>query len=300
VNGDLYYQSLEPDVRSLVNASRFFQTAGNISISSQEQRILEFNDRSLLHAASGAYFDNRLLQTAIPVRLPQGIVHRAILPLDFVPLSTFISQQPAIWEGHLEGLQVLQLFTGDFGGLERCFAVTVSEIDGSIQLWEFTTFQRSDFNQIRTAANPNGESRVTWMIEFPAYTWGNELILKKLVAAEIWIDKLFGDVEFTLDWREDSNPCWHRWHRWQKCTSRSDSEDAGILLTYPQLNRESYVATMVIPLPAELCSQVMGRPANIGYQFQPRLTIKGWCRVRAMRLHAEQFSQPLYHQGLVC
>jgi len=38
----------------------------------------------------------------------------------------------------------------------------------------------------------------------------------------------------------------------------------------------------------------MGRPGNVGYQMQPRLTVKGFCRVRGLLLHAEQVERKLY------
>lgn len=292
VNGDLFYQSLEPGIRSLVQSTRFFTQWGNIQISSNEQRILQFNDRSLMHAASGIQFQNRLWQTALPKQTPQGIVSQAVVPMDFIPISSFNKQKEPNWEGMYEGLQILQLFQGDFGGLERAFAVTVSqapETPGEIQLWEFTGDKTE-----------NGDGRVTMVMEFPAFTWGKEFELKKLVGCEIWADRLSGTVDFTLEYRPDGAACWLPWHRWKKCSPRNSAENCLNPISYPLTPcLESYVSTMTMPRPPENCAQVMGRPANQGYQFQPRLVVHGFCRIRGLMLYAEPLGRKLY-SNLTC
>jgi hypothetical protein len=211
--------------------------------------------------------------------------------MDFVPISSFGEGKQPVWQGIMQGLQILQMFVGDFGGRDRAFAVVVSTLDNSIQLYEITDFLRSDFNTF-------GEDRVSWLIEFPAYTWGDEFMLKKLVSAELWIDKLYGTVDFTLEWRPDSDPCWKLWHRWKECSSRNSAEDCVNPITYPLVtNRESFRATRTMPHPPLNCESITGRPAHIGYQMQCRLTIKGWCRIRGLLLHAEKFLEKLYHNN---
>jgi hypothetical protein len=291
VNGDLFYQSLEPGIRSLLQAIRYFTQWGNIQISSNEQRILQFNDRSLLFAASGIYFDNRLLQTALPQRTPVGVAHDALIPMDFVPINSFNKQKEPNWEGMYEGLSFLQLFTGDFGGRERAFASVVSRVDGSIQLWELTIGDERE----------NGDGRVTMIIETPAWTWGRELDLKKMVAAEFGVDRLRGTVNFLLEYRPDSQTDWLYWHQWEVCSARNSCENAINPICYPLVEYgPCYKSTMVMPHPPIECANCnTGRPAYIGYQHQARLTIKGFCRVRTMVFHAEFVDRQLY-LGIQC
>lgn len=289
INGDLYYQSLEPGIRSLNQAIRYFQQPGNIQISANEIRILQFNDRSLMHTASGIEFNNRIWQTALPKRTAQGIVSQAIIPLDFVPISSFGKQKEPNWEGMYEGLQILQMFQGDFGGRERAFAVVVSQEAstlGQIQLWEFTE-----------GKTQNGDGRVTMVIEFPAFTWGKEFELKKLVGCEIWADRLSGTVDFTLEYRPDGAACWLPWHTWKKCSPKSSAETCFNPVSYPLTTcLESYVSTMTMPAPKPDCATVMGRPANQGYQFQPRLVVHGFVRIRGLMLYAEPMGRKLYEK----
>ena len=170
----------------------------------------------------------------------------------------------------------MQLFTGDFGGRERAFAVIHSRDDGSIQVWEMTDYLKFE----------NGDNRVSWYVEFPAYAWDDLFQLKKLDSAELWLDKLFGTVDFTAYYRPDQDPCWHLWTSWKECSARNSEEDVNHPVSYPSLPyREQYRATKVFPNPPVDCS-VTGRPSNVAYQFQVRLEIKGWCRVRGFRLHA--------------
>lgn len=296
VNGDPYFQSLEPSIRSLFSAIRYFNQPGQLEISAQETRLLQFDDRALLRYSTGAFCDNRLLESALPTQLSQGVVHKALAPLDFVPMSTFGANQQPVWEGANSGLQILQLFTGDFGGLERCFAVTVSTIDSAIELWDIGPSGAVKFDSNRS--DPN--ARIDWFIEFPAFTWGDELSLKKLVSAELWVDRLFGKVLFELDYRVDSATCWIPWRKWDECSARTSSEDCDNPIAYPLVEfGPGYKATMTMPVPPVSCECATKRPSNIGYQFQCRLKVKGYCRIRGFLMYAELVDRQLYSQ-LVC
>lgn len=291
VNGDLFFQSLEPSIRSFTTSVRNFQQWGNVPISVNEDRILQFVDRSLMKYGSGIYFDNRLLQATVPFTCPVGVAHKAIVPLNFDTISTFERQLPPCWEGMWEGLSILELSVGDFGGRERAFASSWSDANQEIQIWELT----KDFRW-----ENDGNSRVSWYIEFPAFTWGSEFTLKKLVSGELWIDKLLGEVVFKMEYRPDGDPCWYPWNQWKFCTAKNSCETVHEpVCTYPADMRESYRQTVTLPVPPRACEAVMERPANVGYQFQCRLTILGWCRIRALLLHAEQVERKLY-SNLVC
>lgn len=289
VNGDLFYQSLEPGIRSLNQSTRFFGQWANTQISANEDRILQYNDRALLRFSSGVYFDDRMLQTALPVQTSKGVVHNALIPLDFNPISTFKSTQNPNWEGMQEGLKIFQVAEGDFGGRERAFA-TILAADNSIKLWEISNFAKFDHNSA-------DENRIVWIMEFPAFTWGDETSLKKLVSGELWIDRLAGVVDFIMEYRPDGQACWLPWHAWQKCSAKNSEETVANPAAYPLIPcPESYFATMTLPLPPLTCATATNRPSNQAYQFQPRLIIKGFCRLRALYLHATKMQRQLYSQ----
>lgn len=286
INGDLYYQSLEPGIRSLVTAIRYFGQPGNTQVGVNENRILQFNDRALLRFCSGISFDNRLIMTALPKQLPQGVVHSALMPLDFTPLSTFESTAAPAWEGMYQGLNILQLFEADFGGLDRSFATVVAD-DGGIDLWELTQDERFEGN----------DKRVTWYAEFPAFNWGDNMRLKELVSSELWVDRIYGEVVFKLDYRPDGDPCWYPWHEWKKCSSRNSCEDVHNPVCYPLIEHgEAFDPGMTLPKPPLICDPISKQPTNLGFQFQCRLTVHGFCRIRGLYLYAMPRPTQLYRR----
>lgn len=288
INGDLFYQSMEPGIRSLVLAIRYYQQWGNKQLSSNLERIMRFVDRSLLDYASGIEFNNRLLQTSMPVEVARGVVHRAIVPMDFDPISSWDAESSPAWEGHYEGLDILQLFQGDFGGRQRAFCTVVSRDTGTLDLWEITDYERRE----------NGDNRVEWAIETAAYNFGKQFDMKQLESGELWIDKLFGTVDFNVQFRPDNDPCWYDWHKFQLCAARNATEAGDS--SYPTQNyRESYRANVAFPRPPHSCASNAQRPIDRGYQFQLRITIKGWCRVRAIFLHAKPLDKQPF-EGMVC
>lgn len=291
VNGDLFYQSPN-GINSLFIAIRYFQQWGNTPISKNENRILNFNDRALMANCSGIEFDNRLLQTVLPIQTPVGTAYQAIVPLDFDLVSSFGKDSAPAWEGAWEGLDFLQLFTADYGGLQRAFAVVVSRVTGKIEIWELTISERFE----------NGDNRNTWIIETPAYTWNNMFQMKRLQSLELWIDRVFGTVDFKVYYRPDQNPCWYFWHAWKECASRSACEDipTGDCPDYPmQEYCEQFRPSMVLPEPVPFCDDTIKRPTTLGYQFQVKIVVKGWARIRGLLIHAVPAEQPPF-DGMVC
>lgn len=286
-NSDLFYLTLEPGVRSLAFARRNTGQWPNVAISKNVGPIIKPSDRSLLRWCSAINFDNRLWQTCMPVSSPTvGVVSRAVALLDFDPLSSLEEQRPACWEGHYEGMPFFQLNEADFGGLQRAFGVVLTE-SGDIAVWEFT----------QDNTRENGDNRITWSVETPAWTWSDtigEHRLKKLVGGELWFDQIRGQVDVQVEYRPDFDPCWKDWHRFRMCSARNYGQ------IYPDENYgPGEGIPKVLPKPTAPCEAETLRPANLAYQFQVRLTIKGWCRVRSVHFFAEPKERMPYY-GLTC
>jgi hypothetical protein len=295
-NSDLFYQTMLPGINSLALAVRYFKQWGNKAISRNINRVLQFNDRALLRFGSGMLLNNRIYQTCLPQDSSVGVIHKAVVPLDLDPIGSFQEdlQGGAIpaWEGLSEGLDILQLFSGDYGGLERGFA-TVRGADGTIQLWEFTQSDRFE----------NGdENRVTWFFETPSFPFEDPFQLKELQAGDLWIDRLYGQVHILVEYRADDDPCWHYWVEFDQCTQRNSSEDPTNPISYPLTTyREDGRKPLTFPHPPPRECMSNGRgPAYIGHAFQLRITIKGFCRVRGLLLYASPVQRALYGNGLVC
>lgn len=286
VNSDNFYQTLEPGIRSLIFARRNQGQWANTSISSNVNRIVRRNDRGLLRYSSGINWDNRLWQTALPEQTQYGVIHRCLVSLDFDPLSTMQSQLPPVWEGHSEGVQIMQLFESDFGGLQRAFAVVLTEFN-TIAVWELT---RGDLAE-------NGDNRITWSFETPAWTWADSIgenEYKTLLNGVISFDQVWGRVDVTVEFRPDYYPCWLLWTRFDMCNARSNQEDP-YTSNYPPVDYlPGYFPNKNFGKPPDTCIAQTKQPANIGFQFQLRITIKGWAKVRSVHVFGERAERPTY------
>jgi hypothetical protein len=293
VNGDVYYLTWEPGIRSLLQATRLFSEPGNVPLSAEENRILQFNDTRLENFSTGINFDNRLLMLALPMQTAQGVVHQVLLPHNFTPISTVKNKKPPVWEGSWQGLQMFAVLEQDFDGVDRAFAITLSQnpnSPGAIELWEISTA-----DMFESLGQPT-EARVEWQLETPAFEFGDITALKKLVSLEMWVDKIYGAVEFLVEWRPDSDSCYKTWMRWSECVARDSLEGPTPAnpTPYPAVYFPGYKATMTLPKPPEVCASATGRPAHVGYQFQFRITVKGFCRVRGVWPLAEAVNRKLY------
>lgn len=292
-NSDLFYKAMD-GTRSLALAVRYFQQWGNTAISKNEDRLMQFNDRALMQYASGVEFDNRILHTELPYQTPCGPAFRALSPLDLDLITTLEEKLPPAWEGMYEGLDLLQILEGDFGGLQRCFGIARSTVTGAIEVWEMQLGGRFE----------NGDSRVTWYVEWPAFTWNRDFLRKKLDGADIWIDRLAGTVDFRMQYRTDCDLRWRDWAVWQDCECRDECEDPALQIcpppSYPTIiYGEGCRAIKTLGSPPAGCMSAMGRPSNVGYQFQPRLIIKGWCRIRGILLYSLDVDKSP-GEGIVC
>lgn len=290
VNGDLFYQTIEPGVRTLALAVRYFNQWGNTPISRNLNRLMVFQDRALLRFASGILFDNRLWQTALPKQTTVGVAHDAIMVLDFDLISSFQDKLegnpiPA-WEGIYQGVEFMQLFIGDFGGLERAFAVVHSTVDGSLQLWELSIGEQFE----------NGDNRVDWMFESASLPFNDPFQMKELQGGSLWVDRLYGTVHFLVEYRGDDDPCWHYWSEFEICTARTSCEDLVNPVCYPiQPYAEADRKPLDLPHPPEKeCMSNKMRQAMYAHAFQIRVTIKGFCRVRGYILYATPVETSIY------
>jgi hypothetical protein len=295
VNGDLFYQSID-GIRSLIQAIRYFQQLGNTALSSAESRAIDQNIRELLLYSSGIEFDQRLLQTCLPEQTAEGVIHKGLIPLDFNPVSVMGQTGQPVWEGIYQGLDFLQVLRGDYDGKQRAFGIVRSEIDHSIEVWELTNDELFDTNR-------EGEARIRWSFETPSYTWDKPFTLKELDTIELWIDQLYGTVDFTVEVKPDASPCWYYWHHWQECAPRDACELPGapVPCVYPQQPyKKQYRAMMTLPKPPSDCRAGSGtRPINKGFSFQFRITIHGYCRVRGLVVHAYEVERSAY-DGKTC
>ncbi len=297
INQDILFASTpNGDVRSLQTAIKNFQQPGQIPISNNINRVLNFNNRALLHLTSSVYHDTRFLQTVLPYTTPVGVAFQGIASLDFNPLSSFQETLPPVWDGVWEGLAVLQLFQANIGGRDRCFAAVVGE-SGGIDIWELTTTEK--FN-----VNASGVARTEWSFETASFAWGDATRLKELETLRMWLDRIVGTVEIRVEFRVDQTGCWLPWKSFKICAAKDctelvDSPCASNGYPSPAAFCEGFESDLSLPKPPQQCVPFSNRPANIGYVFQFRITLKGWARVRGLYAFALPRVQPPF-VSMVC
>lgn len=287
VNGDLWFQSYLADIRSLLTAVRYFQQWGNVSLSSNEERILEQVNVSLLFFASSIYFNNRLLNTTYPQQTPYGVVHPALIPLDLTTISTLEQQDAPNWEGQLEGLQIFQLDTMTFGNSPRAFATVLSTTNpGQFETWEIVKGQIGD-------VSATGTNRIQWQAETCSFTWGSLFQLKQLEALELWIDEIQGVLDVEVEYKPDGSSCWFPWGAFSVCTQTVNNT------TYPPtVLQPGTRKPLILGKPPQACSGENSRPSSVLYECQLRLTFLGQGRLRGFKIHATLVKRPLF-EGLI-
>jgi len=294
MNGDLMFKSLDPAIRSFTMSLRYFGSSwANPPISNNVRRVLDFEDRSLLHMTSAMEFGSRVYETCIPVRTPVGVAFSCMAVLDTDPVSTLQEQKPPVWDGVHTGLNILQVFSGNFGGLERAFAVIQSQIDGGIWVYELTSSARFDANDTGT------EVRVVMTAETPAFDWseyprslgGGMFETKRLDGLDLWVDRVFGEFIIKVEFRPDETSCWYLWDEKVICAARTSCEDMNSPVCYPTTpGSEQYRNPISFGPPTNTeCQLGNNRPVTIGFKFQLRITTKGWGRIRGHQLHSVKF-----------
>jgi hypothetical protein len=220
--------------------------------------------------------------------------------LDTDPVSTLQNQKPPVWEGISTGLNILQVFSGDFGGLERAFAVVHSAVDGAIWVWELSSSAK--FN-----GTPDDDARTEFFFETPSFDFseypkeagGGSFELKEIDGLDLWLDRVFGDVLIKLQFRPDEDQCWYDWWTTEICAARTCLEDPTTPACYPVGPKtEGYRMPISFPKPTNpVCSVGNPRPVTWGGKFQLKFTIKGWCRVRGYEFHClAKKKAPYYNQ----
>lgn len=289
VNGDMFFQSPpNGDVRSIQATLRYQQQWGYVPLSNNINRLTAVNNRSLLSGATGINFDNRLLMSALPVMTPSGIAHKALSSLDFDIISTLEERRPPAWEGAWDfsgGPFIMDLFSGDFGGRQRAFAVVWSDQRQAIEVWEIRPDILFD----------SGENRITREIEFPSFTFNDVRQLKDLETGVLWLENIRGTVNLELFYRPDGFGCWYPWFADKVCAAKNCAEqvDNPCLDTgYPLpdfCSLDGIPIRFPVPVSPPGTPNATGnyRPANIGYSFQLKLRVKGACDVRGVVLYSK-------------
>lgn len=307
-NSDLFFTTPVPSITSYLMALRYFQTWGNkSSISNNINRALQFENRALMNVSRNIEFNNYLLCAILPTATAVGTAFTSLAILDADPVSTLQTQNAPAWQGVWQGANILDLFEGDFGGLQRAFAV-VQAANGSIQVWEITYNEQSD--------NANGSSltttdkRIQWIVETPAFDFseypaargGGPFSVKEIDGLDLWLDSIWGEVLIKAEFSPDEDACFYPWFTTTVCSARNSTESVDNPIPYPvQPMSEGYQMPLSAPKPTNSdCSIGNQRPVTQAYKFRLRFTFTGWCRIRGYHLHVQPRDTTPFYRMIEC
>jgi hypothetical protein len=285
VNSDCFFRG-DINFGSLVLARRQFQLNqwGNKPISDEMQRVLQLDNQTLLNFGCAVSFDNRFLGSVSPSSGTYGVSHLGVVTLNFDPLSSLRTSDPPVWEGAWEGLNIFKLIVGRVNGTRRCFAFTYNNITATMELWELLDEATSEQQQMFL---DNGTTPITWMFETPVMFNQDIHSLTELIQlrdGEVYLSEINGTVNVSVYYRPDFYPCWTLWRQFTVCADQ------------PQPNSNSTYRMRVglgepSPQPGEIGNN---RPLRVGYFFQLRFVISGYCNINGVRASAITAPEPVF------
>lgn len=280
VNGDVWYRSID-GIRSFIVARRDFGMWGNTPQSKEVNGVLAYDSQDLLKFGSGVWFDDRLLLLISPKKNGTGAYFQGLTSLDFNPLSAVASNNfqnasnPA-YDGIWSGLNITKISKTAFGQIERCFLFTKDD-DGNA-IWELSKADPFD----------DGDCQIASYIETGSYNFNSLTTLKKLIAADLWLDQLQGQVHFDFKWLPEQYPFWTDWQSF-------DESDGGVCYTVDPLTNchnpvtvpQQYRSRLRLQEPDYQPDNIeVEYPFNLGYDMRFRIAWTGKARLKGFRVHA--------------
>lgn len=288
VNGDLWFRD-RLGVRSFQVARREFGQWNNTPLSRAVSEVLDHDDLNRLGMVSAAEFDNRMLMTVCPQQVwGRGVVHLGLVALDFAKVSDTddldISSKLPAWEGLWTGLRILQVVTGSFNKVKRCFVFALNPDTDDIEVWELT----------RDAWYDAYDNPIEWKLYTPEYTFGDSTILKELKMAELWIRDLQGNSAnkptLAISYRPDEYPNWTDWYEWSLCP---ESFNCGEQLCTGVMKQAQTRACLHLPEPEDACRPGQrDAPMRQGYTLSTRFVVTGAMTLSRYRMHGIPKTDP--------
>lgn len=299
INGDWWFRALD-GFRAFLVARRDIGVWGNTPMSLELSPVLDFDTNALLLYGSGMMFDNKFFATVSPVRTGNGVAHRGLAVLNFDLLSQ-ITRGELLWEGVSTGLDIFQVVKGSFDDGERGIAFALN--NGAIEVWELKADGEGTADVSALLDSFDNADRATaiqaWL-ETRSYPFGDGSQLKEIITSELFLDQITDECSVTVKYRPDQKPGWVTWATIPLCAAVSqcapapggaaNGPDGAAMELCTSFTAEvpQYAARIMLPRPAdEDCNKLSGRPPAWGYEFQFRLELNGYARIRKWRVHAK-------------
>jgi hypothetical protein len=288
-NSELWFRSHDGWAFYSNSQSEFARYFSLRKLSREVNKWVQNDTPWLKQFASTMFFDNYLISTVAPQTTRtvgvEGLnrYHRGMVVLDLDQSSSPSpdAQLSFRWNGIWTGFRPTQLLSALIENQKRGFGFSFDK-DNKNRLYEFTVDYKDDFG-------PDGSKRIesfftTGRYDFANSGQTNKFIRKKITGGEMWMSEISGQVDSSVDFRADSNPCWSE----IKVPTEYGCNPCSPVVNgcVPQKGGSRYKRYKFnTPDPSE-CNDISGIPAVEGSEFQIKINLTGTATVDRVRLMA--------------
>lgn len=291
VNQDLYWRDNEGGIRSIRSSLSDESGAGNSPISREVSRLTDFDSKQLLSFCPAITFDNRLLMGSSPfLNDVGGVSWKALIALDFAPLSVMSGKIAPAYDGQWAGLNITHMFEGKIGGKSRAFAISHNE-DSSNSLWEIMPQESGNIadqaHSCAGSASSISPYPITAYLETPRRNFGDAKRRKRLERCDIYLSDAEGQVELNAYWRCDNSQKWQQWDEVRICAKVTDPNgdspsDVHIWKNLVSQQR-AQIKSFTIPNAIDPISKF---GLQTGFEFQLRVSWTGKAKIYKIVLYS--------------
>ena len=297
VNSDVFFRSKD-GWRTYRTARNEAYGWGFAPISMEMNRVLDADALHWLDYASSAYFKKRVLLTAegaayknqgaamfsqivvLDLDIISATINKSNLAYEFSP---FFSQRgsPAydgVWSLP-GGRYVIQILSGLFNYVERCFLFCYNPANQLNEIWELVDQEIYDYNQ----------TPVTSQIETKAYDFKLPDAIKQIRRGDLYFLGVQGSINVTVEYRSDGYPFWVPWVANLQLTGQKIPCNLDVAACQPPgCPAPGYWFRTSLPTPDDSCDINTGKLFKNGFYFQCRITWEGPGTLLMFVLHATE------------
>jgi len=296
VNMDVFFRSKD-GIRTFQTARNEKYGWGSVPISMEMNRVLYTDSLPLLDYASATLFRNRVLMTCQPspyantgaasfgqlavldFDVVSSVVNRSNLGYEFSPY--FSQRGSPAWDGVWSmptGYRILQVISGVFKTVERCFVFAVNTSTQKTEIWELVDNEAFD----------NQNIKVVSQIETRSFNFKLPDAVKTLRRGDLYFSSLLATIQVTVEYRSDGYPFWVLWGTMQLTGHQIPCNMNPAICQSPGCPTEGYWFQQSMPYPNPDCDTNSGKLLRNGFWFQVRVTWQGPATLLMLVLHATE------------
>jgi hypothetical protein len=290
VNSELWFRSHDGWAFYSNSQSEFNRYFSMRKLSREVNKWVSYDTPWLMQFASTMYVNNYIISTVAPRTKrnnnSKGLnrYHRGMIVLD---LDSSASPAPDAqinfrWNGLWTGIRPTQLLSASIFGELRGFGFSF-DADEKNRLYEITDKYGYDYSEGNSV---NIESFfITQKYDFSRAQTSNKFLRKRITGGEFWLSEIKGEIETSVDYRADSNPCWSSL---KEKTSYGCNPCSPVLdgLCTPRRGGDLYKRFKFNTPDPEQCNDLADIPAIEGSEFQIKVNMTGTANVDRLRVMA--------------